>query len=217
MLRCKNNDNITFWFDRKSCKNKLHLSLLELWLEIESVQDGFRGAFLTTSLVSGNLWTHISFLNTLMHFRFGALILPYNIDQISNTLLIWKCDIVVCKFHYYLYINVNITSRIMALPSSEYQLFWLRNLVLNAKQIFLDRHSLHAMNSSMKNKTIHQSYLSCHHCVLYCKQTWNVKLQYIHISYVSCSTPIIVNCMFRAPWLEENKRKWTWNYYWIAH
>ena len=170
-------------------------------------------------------WQHLSFQVIWEHtFRFWT---PLCIFALGH----WSCHIILIKYQilcwyenvtllfasFIITFTLMLISQVESLPSSEYQLFWLRNLVLNAKQIFLDRHSLHAMNSSMKNKTIHQSYLSCHHCVLYCKQTWNVKLQYIHISYVSCSTPIIVNCMFRAPWLEENKRKWTWNYYWIAH
>ena len=96
-------------------------------------------------------WQHLSFQVICEHtFRFWT---PLCIFALGH----WSCHIILIKYQilcWYenvtlLFASFIITSTLMlisqveSLPSSEYQLFWLRNLVLNAKQIFLDRHSLH--------------------------------------------------------------------------
>ena len=85
------------------------------------------------------------------HFVFEH---PYAFSLWGNH---WSCHIILIKYQipcwyekvtllfssFIFSSTLMVISQVESLPSSEYQLFWLRNLVINTKQIFLDRHSLH--------------------------------------------------------------------------
>ena len=100
--------------------------------------------------------------------------------------------------------------------------FELRNLVMNTKQTFLDRHSLHVKLHQWIRRWKIKQYINhiCRAIIVYTLLQVNLKCQIAIHTYFLCFVLNYNNSqlyVFRTPWLEENKRKWTWNYYWIAH
>ena len=174
-------------------------------------------------------WQHLSFQVICEHtFRFWTPLCTFALGH-------WSCHIILIKYQilcWYekirlLFTSFIITSTIIFIwrcLAVNINCFELRNLVMNTKQIFLDRHSLHVKLHQWIRRWKIKQYINhiCRAIIVYTLLQVNLKCQIAIHTYFLC---FVLNCnnsqlyVFRTPWLwlEENKRKWTWNYYWIAH